>query len=819
IETFEYLAAEAEDEEKIFEFQSKAAAAANNYAHQILSEVREILSRNLSGYTTVLEYITEFVFDLHHDYETDTMRTLLADRLTPSIVTNVIELAARAKEQYRNAYSILKEYSFKPFSNPVAAVFLVNILYRSHKPFPALLEATLALKGPLPTVQRNELLQTMANIYREAESYSEEAEIQKTLMAMAKAPALVSAIRRKIIFADLKGGKYDQVIAEVKPLLQTQNFDLLLIYCLGRAYQEKGDIEQAIPRLLSVSQAITKGISPPYIWNSPIREEVFEKLCDAFCSKGDFTTARTIMQQAVSISPSNLDFRRRRAWLLSKKTDQGQSAITDYDYLVKHGPRDSEIFEKWLQCFDDAYRTFNGVGYRQRAQQLIDRYDRKVLLIGTDVKRLPELYEASTFPETKGDIGLRITLIRELIDRGRREEGKGLLRMLVRTETGFVELAYQLGLLYYQEGEEALAVKEFEKVRERDPTDIQSIKRMIRCCRRLNDTPGEMRLIRTVLDENDELLSRWLLARLNFEEGKSDNFLRIYQTLENFPDAMQTDLDLMAAKCFINESRLDEAFGLIQDRLKKEPRDIEALITWTNFLLSCPGEMLALFRGDQTPSRVAVTDETRNEGLEEIPAEETDESGAARPEGEPSSDDKTPEVVQAPAEDPKSSGAKAPEAELPEELWNAVDVVAILHGLGMKMSPHDLEILSGTLLDQNRSDLVLNLMEGIELPFPLTPKIYRSLAKAYQLQRRYREAANTLVVHTTSVEDLRWAGGMALSSDDLTPLSRSIIQWVENRPGLEERGEFFLRAAASAALEGGIPETNQNLEQALRYTT
>ena len=98
--------------------------------------------------------------------------------------------------------------------------------------------------------------------------------------------------------------------------------------------------------------------------------------------------------------------------------------------------------------------------------------------------------------------------------RGRREQGKSILRMLTRSLPGILEFPYRLGRLYFQEGNTRLALREFETILKKDPLDFEAIKLALACYRDLNDFIGEGRLIQSVLKKGDRGFRGWMLARL-----------------------------------------------------------------------------------------------------------------------------------------------------------------------------------------------------------------------------------------------------------------------------------------------------------------
>ncbi|MHC4944597.1 MAG: tetratricopeptide repeat protein [Planctomycetota bacterium] len=819
IEVFEYLAAEAEDHdyEKAYEYQSKAAAAAYNYAILILDEVDRLLDRNLAEHDEELVLISRYVYDLHNDYELGDLERTLEEKLSQSAIKSTLDQAIEARQQYRYAHAILKEYPNKAFSNPVAAVFLVNIFYNSNRLFPAMLECSLALKGALPSVQRRELLQIMANIYDEIGAHKKAAEIYKALMKMDVSPRTLASLRRKLYMTYLEAEDYDKLIAEAGPSFQAGARDQLMMFGLGKAYQEKGMAQKAVPYLKGIVQALTNGTPLSYLDGTFIKEESFKRLHEAYLAMNDTRKALDVLHNAVRVFPENIEFRRLRAAFLDERMSSPKSAVPDYLYILENGPRDGEVFEDWYRAMDLNFQAFTGLTYKERAVQLVDKYDRKVQMTLADPRRYFELTEASTFPEAEADFTLRVAICRELLERGRRMQGKNLLRMIVRNNPKLIELVYRLAQLYCEENNPALAVKEFEKVRERDPTDIESIKRLLQGYRDLDDSAGQANLIRSVFERMDPHLTRWILARLSFEEGKLKDYLRMYHSLDAFPEPYQSDLERMAAHCHIAEENYDEAAKLLYPLMLTEPNHIENLTVWARWLVAYPDDAEALIRSLSEPSR-EEEDET-DPGAEESPEEEADAKIEKMPArgGKAKAADRAEDVASEAEDSPEALDEESvDEAEVfPEHLLDVPSLLVSIRQRGTTLTKRDLEDLVPFFMELERPDLVLFVL-NTDLAFELTPPIYRALARAHQTKGSYKDAAESLITYGTTAKDLRWAHGLALFTDELIPLCRRIQEKVESTRDAEP-AEFFLRAAGGAALDSGVSEADRHLSQVNKY--
>jgi len=817
LDAFEMLQSESleQDEEIRFSYQSKTAAAAHNLSNALLKEARTILNRSLRDFDRELKGLTLFITDLHNDYDLAYVENLLEASVSSITKDRIIHLASEAKHYYRYAHGLLEEYPQKPFFNPLASIFLTNILYRSNRFFPALLECSMALKEPLKSKQQSQLQQIMANIYWDVESYGKAAEVFETIREASRGRPAPSGLFRNITLTHLQNKKYSVVIREAEDFRKKRIMDHVVNYCLGTAYLMTDQVPKAINLLSNVAMVIQNNQAPPYLIESPARKDTLVRLFEAYKRSGSINQARNTLDYAVQIFPTDLDLRRARADFFSEVLNKPDIAAADYFYLLKHGPRDPMLFEQWIQATEFEYRSMTGVTFAARAQQLVNFYQSKERIIGADKKRFSELTLSASFPEAQNIPGLRLALSEEFLRLGRREEGKSLLRTMIRSLPDVLELRYRLGELYLIEGKTEPAIREFETILKRDPDDFHSVKMAILCYRDLNNFVGEGELIQSLLHRPESMLGSWMLARLKYEKANYKGFIEIYDSFAGSSDFVQADLDLLASQCLIELVRFDEASELIAAFLPEDPEYIEALKAKVGLLLAT-GEKGPLIDPseeeqeteappDSAPAEMnpeaPVAVESESTEADEVQAEATTEGEAA-----PVAKEATPDEDGLPTDDPllKTEEELKPLSEI--EL-----LIDEIRSHGKSLYHFDLEELIHLLLKMERPDLALRLMLDIETMFPIPMSIHRMFSEAYRMLGDDVRAAEYLLSSEASTENLRKVFAMSLSSDHPEEM---IWHFIDYTIGIQIDKEFLLSAATGAMLNGFVTEADRNLHLA-----
>ncbi|MFH1998358.1 MAG: tetratricopeptide repeat protein [Planctomycetota bacterium] len=785
IDTYEFLAVEIEKEDEVrcYEYRSKAAAAAYQYSNFLMSDVTAIIQSNTTNPEPIREGLIRYVLDFHTDYDLPFVESLLKDQLSDELIKETIDLTMEARRYHHHAYDIFQEYPLKSFFNPLASLFLTNIYYRTHKFFPALFESSMAMKEAIPPQQQIELLEIRAKIYEEVDAFTYAADTYKTLRQANTNPWLVLDLLRKNYLCLLRSGNYDKVIAEIPPLLNKTGGDFVLQYCQGIAYLEKDKKTQAIAILSNIVNSVFNGSAPPNFLNTEERRDSFMQLFKACIEIKDYGKALDTLAKAIQIYPEDLEFRRKRTEFFCDTLKNPQGAVHDYYFLMTYGSRESEHFKHWYDGMDLAYQAVNQKSLAEKARQEVNKFARLEAMIGSNAKRYPELMEAATFPATSNDIPLRVALSIELLKQGRREQSKGILRMLVRSYPEILEFSYLLGMMYFQEGNASSALTEFMKVLERDPPDIESVKKALDCYEELRDYTGKGRMVRTLLEKDYPYLKSWILTRLSFDQGKQENCLRMYRTIADAPPSVQEDLDLMAAWCLVEEDEFADAEDLIDPILRDNPRHIGALKAKAKLLLAHPGPITRI---------AAVSEEDETGGPEPENSEQAKETKISSKEGN------------------DSTALNAAEEILPPELQKIGPLVGVLRYLSEDLTRRDLKDLTTLFVERNHPELVPRLLEGARFQFSFSPEICHAVATAYQKMGEYEKAVDILLAHGTSEEDLRWALGLCAYSAEAIPQSRSIIK---KYPNTITDAEPFLRAAIGASLNLGISEANQRLAE------
>lgn len=788
IDTYEFLATEVEeeDEARCYEYHSKAAAAAYQYSNYLMADAVQIIRRNLKESEPIEDGLRQYMLDFHTDYDLPYVESLISDSLSTELQEEVIDLIMEAKRYHRYAYDIFKEYPFKSFFNPLAALFLTNIHHQTNRYFPALFESSMAMKEAIPPAQQVELLEIRADIYEELKAYPNAADTYATLRKSNNNLRVL----RKLYFCHLQAGNYDKVVSEITPLLKNTKNDFVLRYYQAVAYLKTSRRARAISMLSRLVDEVFTGVAPITILRREERRECFVALHDAYREMNNYNKMLDTLNKAIQIYPDDQDFRTMRTNLFFEHFKNPGGAVHDCYFLMEHGPRNAKQYDRWFTGMDLAYQLSNDMSLTEKAQKEINRFLQLEGMIGNDPKRYSELMDAATFPATLHNLPLRVALYKQLLRMGRKEQGKGVLRMIVRSHPQILEFSYRLGVMYLQEGNYESALAEFKKILERDPPDIESVKKALDCCEEMKDYTGKGRIVRSLLESDHNHLKSWVLTRLSFDEEKLDNCIRMYRSITDATPDVQEDLDLMAAWCLVSAREFVEAADLIDPMLMENPRHLEAMKAKLKLLLAHPGPIVR-----DKPAE----DEAGN------PSEKANLEKGADPES-----DADNEIVEEVLDEPA--------AELPPELQKAGHLVLILSQMHKELTRRDLEDLTQILLEYDRSDLVPTLLESNSFPFPFSPEIYHSMARAYQELGEYEKAVDVLVTHGTTEDDMRWAFGLCAYSDQAIPQSRNILKKYGEINEMMTHAEPLLRAAMCTSLKTGVSESDNHLAGSKVFT-
>jgi len=789
LKIYQDLILQTDDDEDHYDYNCSAGAAAHNYSMALLRDAKEILDKNLTEYKEELERINSYATDLYDDYELSFVIEILEHKVSDISRDRIIELAKEAQLYYRTAFDVFVKTQKDPYLNQTSSVFLANILYHSKRYLPAMLECSLALEEPLRSHHRKKFQEIMASILCDLKCYKKASDLYQSIrieyIKEKQRPPL--EVIWNLNSTRYYSGDYDTVIRECQMRYDNGARYPIELYCLGASYLKKNIKAEAIPILEELAELIRKGKTNASFNNSPARKNTIELLLQSYEEEESYLHALEILNSATLIFPDDLNFKKQKAFILDDKLNQWVKASKEYFQILFNGPRDEYILNKWIMTREKQFISMRKNSYKQRAKQLVDKLEFEEKNTILDKDHLKNLALVADFPEAINEAPLRLAISDEFLKRDRREEAISILRRIARANPEITEYSYRLGDIYFYEGKRELAVKEFERVLEKDQYDFDAIRKLITCYSDLNDYISEGSLVQKILQSNNKVMVQWVLANIKFKKKRYDGYLRIYDSIKNAPFNVKRDLDLMAAVCWIDSGDFNLAAAVIDPILKENPNNISALKAKADLLVS------------MISSEEKTTEPGKDEKDKTEPVK-VEDSEAATDEGK-----KLAEAGPAKVED-----AAAPVVE-DERLAQAEKIVQRIKQLGPMLSKEDLLETVRIFVDKGQPDLAIMLVADIETLFPLTEEIKRELVNAWINKEDYKKASQALLEIAANEDDLKKAFFYGLFAGAPGAVSFDISQIIDK---FSTDKELYLCAAAGSALEGNSINATAILKKA-----
>jgi tetratricopeptide (TPR) repeat protein len=495
------------------------------------------------GDVAIERAIEEYVSDV---WSTPDVEATL-DRVTPSadpiLREQTREKLVLARERFLAANEALADYpEYDGFDAMVARAYC-QVLLRTGRLYDAHLEAAIALRQPgLPQGVQRDFLVVQAHGARSVGDFAQAADRYGVLIdAFAAADEEPPALMVWDLYeARVHAGQHEWILAHVDEDCETYGEDPMLRWAQAEALAALGRRDEARDVLREPFNVVAMGTRAAISFSLrgwPERRRAVLMLAHELFAEIDDGRAATALDALLVQAPADKPALRLRADLALAE-GRLDAAQADCFALLTREARDPADFQRWLDASDLASIQRSGTGLARRAGSRVDDVLEQA---GEESDAGIEMFRALGLkPETRepevadalfilAEPALSFAIVTALVERGEVERARLELRKLADTFPHVQEFRFRLGQLLVRAGLYDSAVREFQRILEDRPDDIEALDLATRAYQAMGRDLEAARLInRMILDDPLGVGAAWHGQRL-LDQGRPEQVARLVE--------------------------------------------------------------------------------------------------------------------------------------------------------------------------------------------------------------------------------------------------------------------------------------------------